>query len=100
MINPFVQPNIKSLNVDSSGRQSSEPVLQQAPVDIQEGTIFNYEQLRTSKGVEPPKGINLENREKYLSDTEFESLFKMKKDKFKELPEWKKKKLKQDLELF
>jgi len=47
-----------------------------------------------------PEGVDPTAKENYLSDAEFETVFKMNKQKFKELKEWKKKALRKDTKLF
>jgi len=43
-----------------------------------------------------PAGLNAARLESYLSDADFKAIFKMTKFQFKDAPDWKKKKLKQD----
>jgi len=43
-----------------------------------------------------PAGLNPNALENYLSDAAFKQVFKMGKTQFKDLPDWKKKKLKTD----
>jgi hypothetical protein len=47
-----------------------------------------------------PEGVNPSKKEQYLSDTDFEAVFGMNRDKFNELKEWKKKDLKKQRGLF
>jgi len=47
-----------------------------------------------------PEGVNPASKETYLSDAQFEEVFKMTKDKFMGLKHWKRKQLKKDAKLF
>jgi len=48
----------------------------------------------------PPEGVNVLKKEMYLSDKEFQEVFKMTKDAFVKLPEWKRNNLRKDHDLF
>lgn len=47
-----------------------------------------------------PNGCDLKHLEQYLSDEDFESVFKMSKAKFEEQPKWKQIAMKKDANLF
>jgi hypothetical protein len=47
-----------------------------------------------------PPGVDSGKKEEYLSDADFEAVFKMKKDAFAKLPGWKKTELKKSNNLF
>ena len=47
-----------------------------------------------------PKGVNPERKEEYLSDAEFEVVFKMKRADFMELKEWRRVDKKKEKGLF
>jgi hypothetical protein len=47
-----------------------------------------------------PEGCDLKRLELYLSDEDFESVFKMSRDEFSKLQEWKQIRLKKDYGLF
>jgi len=64
---------------------------------------FSYRELIRTPDTPLPnngKGIDRANLEKYLTDEEFERLFKMKRDGWDKAPKWKKNTLKQQLLLF
>lgn len=46
-----------------------------------------------------PEGVDRQHLETYLSDEEFETVFKMKREKFNELSEWKRLALKEKVYL-
>ncbi|XP_019425549.1 PREDICTED: villin-3-like [Lupinus angustifolius] len=62
-------------------------------------SVFSYEQLNTKSG-SVVSGIDLKRRETYLSDEEFETIFKMTKEAFTKLPRWKQDMLKKKVDLF
>ncbi|CAL0310599.1 unnamed protein product [Lupinus luteus] len=62
-------------------------------------SVFSYEQLNTKSG-SVVSGIDLKRRETYLSDEEFETIFKMTKEAFSKLPRWKQDMLKKKVDLF
>jgi hypothetical protein len=47
-----------------------------------------------------PEGVDASRKEDYISDADFESVFKMKRDAFAALPKWKKDNLKKSAQLF
>ncbi|KAG4915918.1 hypothetical protein JHK87_053475 [Glycine soja] len=61
--------------------------------------VFSYEQLKTKSG-SVVSGIDLKQREAYLSDKEFETVFGMAKEAFSKLPRWKQDMLKRKVDLF
>eukprot|EP00457_Paulinella_chromatophora_P005719 gb/GEZN01005736.1/.p1 GENE.gb/GEZN01005736.1/~~gb/GEZN01005736.1/.p1 ORF type:complete len:524 (-),score=104.11 gb/GEZN01005736.1/:76-1647(-) len=60
-------------------------------------TYYSYDAL---KGLNLPPGVNKNKKEIYLDDATFASLFQMDRAAFEKLPEWKKKRLKQKVNLF
>eukprot|EP01028_Stygiella_incarcerata_P005809 TRINITY_DN2410_c0_g1_i1.p1 TRINITY_DN2410_c0_g1~~TRINITY_DN2410_c0_g1_i1.p1 ORF type:complete len:838 (+),score=297.66 TRINITY_DN2410_c0_g1_i1:148-2661(+) len=64
------------------------------------GDPIPYAQLRTNSGFALPEGCDVARREAYLSDDEFKTIFKMTREEFAALKDWKKKKIKKDLKLF
>lgn len=60
-----------------------------------DGKYYSLKDIRQRK----VEGIDLNNREQYLSPEEFEQAFKMSKEAFSNLPKWKRDKLKQELHL-
>lgn len=65
--------------------------------DLEEG-FYPYEAL--VGGIEWPAGIDVTNRESYLSNRDFESQFKMTKAAYEALPRFKRVRLKKELLLF
>jgi len=59
---------------------------------------MSYDQLKDTNSL--PPGIDRDNRERYLSDDDFQKLFQMDKATFDGLPPWKKKRMKSKLGLF
>ncbi len=57
---------------------------------------FPYEELFKKF----PKGVNPVSKEEYLNDEEFEKVFKMKKDEFLKLKEWRRVDKKKEAGLF
>lgn len=69
---------------------------------IQDGlnvVIYPHERL-TVVSSDPVTGIDVTRRETYLSDEEFQDIFKMARNAFYELPKWRQNKLKMSLNLF
>ncbi|KAJ3676277.1 hypothetical protein LUZ60_003689 [Juncus effusus] len=62
-------------------------------------SIFSYEQLK-AHSENPVSGIDFKQREVYLSDAEFETVFGMKKNKFYNQPKWKQNRQKREADLF
>lgn len=75
-------------------------VLERTPprVTSQDADYYPLEALQ--EGVAWPKNVDPKNREKYLSDEDFEKTFDMTKDEFYSLPPFKRKILKQESLLF
>ncbi|XP_058198853.1 villin-1 [Rhododendron vialii] len=61
--------------------------------------IYPYDRLKVVSS-DPVTGIDVTRRETYLSDEEFQDVFKMTRSAFYELPKWKRNKLKMSLNLF
>ncbi|MES1919583.1 Gelsolin y domain [Bonamia ostreae] len=61
--------------------------------------IYSYEKLSKTADEVPPF-IDYSKRESYLSDEEFEQIFKMQKAEFYKLTLWKQKILKKNVRLF
>jgi gelsolin len=103
MINPIMQSNPMNLTLHSRGNRSSigsHSVIQQSSSMENPKQTYSYEQLKMSSGSSFPSEIDISKREMYLSDEEFKELFNMNKVEFSKLPEWRKKRLKQDLNLW
>ena len=62
--------------------------------------IYLYKDLIFNEDNKYPIGVNISKRETYLSDIEFEEIFKMTKDEFINLKKWKQDKLKKSNSLF
>ena len=62
--------------------------------------IYLYKDLISNEDNKYPIGVNISKRETYLSDIEFEEIFKMTKDEFMNLKKWKQDKLKKSNSLF
>jgi gelsolin len=65
-----------------------------------EHKIYSYEKLMLNKDNNYPSDIIINQRECYLSNMEFEEIFKMTKDDFKKLKKWKQNNLKKKNKLF
>jgi len=57
---------------------------------------FKLEELQNSV----PKGVNSGRRHEYLDDKTFDQVFKMKRDEFEKLKDWKQRDLKKAAKLF
>ena len=66
--------------------------------EVEMAMTFPYEQL--TKGNTFPEGVNEAQREKYLSEAEFQQYLKCTREEFQSLPKWKQTKKKKDAELF
>lgn len=66
-----------------------------APVKAAPGQTFSYDQLVA--GVD---GIDITKREAYLSDADFQEVFKMAKAEFEGLPKWRQQAKKREVNLF
>jgi len=58
---------------------------------------YRYEVL---KGSEVPPDVDVAEKEKHLSEQDFESVFQMSKDSFDELPKWRRTSMKKEAGLF
>jgi len=87
-------------SASSSGQVSSQSILNNQKQD--EFPIVPYEELRrkVTDNVKFPDFINVAQREMYLDPKEFKKLFKMERNDYLNLPAWKKKKLKMELDLW
>jgi hypothetical protein len=65
-----------------------------------EHKIHSYEKLILNKDNNYPSDVIINQRECYLSNMEFEEIFKMTKDDFKNLKKWKQNSLKKKNKLF
>ncbi|XP_058723957.1 villin-3-like [Vicia villosa] len=83
----------------NEGLESSQENVEDGNNDQSSQGTFSYDQLKTTSGKNVP-GIDLERREAYLSDEEFQTVFGMAKEAFYKLPKWKKDMLKKKFELF
>jgi hypothetical protein len=84
---------IKSLATESSNTTSSTK------------SFYTFNELKTRSAEERisnpyPSNIDTRNRELYLSDADFMSIFKMTKDEFSKVPAWRKQELKKRAKLF
>ncbi|KAM7264597.1 hypothetical protein ACFE04_002280 [Oxalis oulophora] len=83
-----------------SSREDSEP---KPEISLDENgrsqTTFSYDQLK-SKSDNPVTGIDFKRREAYLSDEDFQSIFKTSKESFYKLPKWKQDLQKKKVDLF
>mmetsp|Transcript_25665 Transcript_25665/g.71812 ORF Transcript_25665/g.71812 Transcript_25665/m.71812 type:complete len:401 (+) Transcript_25665:136-1338(+) len=82
---------------DSPAPKAATP--EEADVPEPKGPI-PYENLLAGNPDKWPKGVRFNSREKYLSDEEFQTVFKMTKDEFANLKSWKKTDLKKAVKLF
>jgi len=64
------------------------------------GSYFSYDILRNKEISNLPSEVNPAKREEFLSDEEFSDVFGIRKDQFRNLPAWKRKKLKKEKGLF
>jgi len=65
--------------------------------EIQIGQFYPYAALKNN---EIPASVDKTRKETYLSDSDFQKMFRMTKPEFAKLPDWKQKRLKQGLLLF
>ena len=75
-------------------------MLKQTSLPQNSNQFYSYEQLKLKSGYSLPDEIDNSKREIYLSDEEFKELFNMSKDEFSKLADWRKKRMKQDLNLW
>ncbi|CAI8602126.1 unnamed protein product [Vicia faba] len=83
----------------NEGLESSQENVEDGNNDQSNQRTFSYDQLKTTSG-KIVSGIDLERREAYLSDEDFQTVFGMVKEAFYKLPKWKKDMLKKKFELF
>jgi len=105
--NPFQEPTvfIKYFLAWSKTRYPQEKSnLPECPAQLVEEVIkdyrrttFNYGELLSE---ELPKGVDGSKLESYLSEDDFVEIFKMGKEEFYQLTEWKRENLKKELYLF
>jgi len=67
------------------------------PGDIVVGQFYPYSALKNN---EVPPSVDRSRKENYLSDSDFQKMFRMSKADFVKLPDWKQKNLKKGLLLF
>ncbi|KAK1366196.1 HP domain-containing protein [Heracleum sosnowskyi] len=90
----IVQP-VSQNNEDSE----SKPEAEQEENGSGSQITFDYERLK-AKSDNPVTGIDFKQREAYLSDEEFQTIFGMLKEAFYKLPKWKQDMLKKKVDLF
>lgn len=83
--NSFIEPN------QSTGQSENDTESTQS--------TFSYDQLK-AKSDNPVTGIDFKRREAYLSDEEFQTIFKTTKEGFYKLPKWKQDMQKKKFDLF
>ncbi|KAF0976163.1 hypothetical protein FDP41_004838 [Naegleria fowleri] len=62
--------------------------------------VYSYAELKNNKQKKYPAGVDVNKREQYLSNAEFFQVFKMTREEFRKLPEFRQTKAKRDAELF
>ncbi|KAG2381860.1 hypothetical protein C9374_005652 [Naegleria lovaniensis] len=62
--------------------------------------VYPYAELKNNKQKKYPPGVDVNKREQYLSNAEFLQVFKMSREEFRKLPEFRQTKAKRDAELF
>ncbi|XP_022538340.2 advillin [Astyanax mexicanus] len=62
--------------------------------------LFPFEDLINKNADELPKGVNPSEREKHLSDEDFQFIFGMSKNEFSSLPQWKQLNIKKKNKMF
>eukprot|EP00252_Welwitschia_mirabilis_P015675 TRINITY_DN3467_c0_g5_i1.p1 TRINITY_DN3467_c0_g5~~TRINITY_DN3467_c0_g5_i1.p1 ORF type:complete len:226 (+),score=72.61 TRINITY_DN3467_c0_g5_i1:67-678(+) len=67
--------------------------------DDTSSAIYSYEQLK-ARSTNPAPGIDPKKRETYLSEEEFQKIFRMDRDKFYEQPKWKQDLQKRAVDMF
>jgi len=74
-------------------------ILKKASTVLQDLTksVYSYAEL-TSESL--PRGADPTQKEVYLSDEEFESIFKMKKEDYEKIPSWRRETLKKKVGLY
>jgi len=101
--NDFEDPYLKGLKKVGGGEPSPASEQKMEKVTSVEGSMLNPDTYKCSladlQNNRVPQ-IQSDIKEMYLEDSEFEKLFKMKKQEFKDLPKWKKDQLKKQNNLF
>lgn len=98
----FSDPYLKKLgqlNKSSGGSLEHKGGLERvtaAQIGFKTGVTFPVDQLRAG----PIDGVDPSHKEQYLSDAEFQKLFKCSKDEFNHLPAWKQSAKKKENNLF
>ena len=90
---------LKSMNNEIKDKIASLEIRSQNSKDSK-CKIYLYKDLIFNEDNKYPIGVNISKRETYLSDIEFEEIFKMTKDEFINLKKWKQDKLKKSNSLF
>jgi len=83
-------PSVSVNELDALNNRSSEDAL----IDMR----FSYSELK-APGPFPP-GINIQERERYLKDKDFETVFKMSRSEFNSLSKWRRTAMKKELALW
>jgi len=83
--------------VESAAPEGDEPP-PPTPVDEIKYKVTSYADLKARKNL--PKDYDFCNKQNYLSDAEFNEVFKMNKEKFSKMQKWKQNKLKKKVGLF
>ncbi|XP_042608317.1 advillin isoform X3 [Cyprinus carpio] len=91
--------NIKSHNQRISSSISNAYV-DQSPSRAKPSGMLHSEQLVKAPQHQLPQGADLEKREEYLTDAEFENLLGCPRDNFQRLPKWRQNDLKKKAGLF
>ncbi|XP_076841924.1 advillin [Brachyhypopomus gauderio] len=86
--------------VTSVTKVTTEKNCNQASVEKKTYQPYPPEMLVNKQAMQLPAGVDPAQREKYLSDANFQSLFGMSKDSFFNLPQWKQMNIKKQLGLF
>lgn len=90
------EPSLSS----SSSCPSSPTAGQQEEAPPSTSTFYPYEVLRKSSGLPLPADVDPQRREAFLSEQDFERLFKTSKQEFARLVKWKQRQEKEKLDLF
>ena len=95
----LIQAKLQSLmgSVGSAGAVSGTVIEEE---ESEPAVVFSYAELKNNSSKKYPQGIDMNKREQYLSNEEFAKVFKMSRDEFKSLPEFRQTKLKRDADLF
>jgi len=79
---------------------AAAPAAEEAPAEDAFEVFYSYDDLKSANGTWKADGKNSSNKEMYLSDGDFQSIFSISRDKFQKLPNWKKKQKKQAVGLW